>query len=42
MFDSCNEFMRSYNVSDEIKRGFLGPYLSYKSEKPGPIDEPAD
>jgi hypothetical protein len=42
MFNPCNEFMGSYTACDEIKRVFLGPYLSYKSEKPDPIDEPAD
>jgi hypothetical protein len=42
MYDPCNEFMGSYTACDEIKRVFLGPYLSYKREKPGPIDEPAD
>lgn len=42
MFDPCNEFMGSYTACDDIKKVFLCPYLSYKSEKPGPIDEPAD
>ena len=42
MFDPCNEFMGSYTACDDIKKVFLCPYLSYKSEKPGPIDEPDD
>jgi Ulp1 protease family, C-terminal catalytic domain len=31
LFDPCNEFMGSYGACDEIKRVFLGPYLSYKA-----------
>jgi hypothetical protein len=42
MFDPCNEFIESYTACNEIKRVFLGPYLSYKREKSGPMDEPVD